>query len=309
MSGRFGFAIASALLSGAAFAGASSADAHGAAPARQAVVHESTVGLPARIEELVIPGPELVVAPQTAKTPIVLRITRTSPHGTAFRYDLEFTGLDPGQYDLRQYLRRADGSAIDGEGSEVAPIPVAIGSVLAAGQVMPHAPQDGAVPALGGYRAWFIAAASLWTIGLLALLFARRQHRRAIEAEREQPRTLAERLRPLVDRALAGELSRAERAELELGLVAYWRRKLALGDRRPEEVWASMRTHAEAGPLLRGLEDWLHRPGPNTAVDVAALLAPYRDLPADALEGAREAALEDTLAGAGSRSRAAARPR
>jgi hypothetical protein len=35
---------------------------------------------------------------------------------------------------------------------------------------------------------------------------------------------------------------------------------------------------------LRCLEDWLHRPDAPEDVDVGALLAPYRDLPADALE-------------------------
>jgi Ca-activated chloride channel family protein len=45
-----------------------------------------------------------------------------------------------------------------------------------------------------------------------------------------------------------------------------------------------MRKHPEAGPLLGQLEAWLHRPGPPEQVSVGALLAPYRDLPADALD-------------------------
>jgi len=48
-------------------------------------------------------------------------------------------------------------------------------------------------------------------------------------------------------------------------------------------VLVDLREHPDAGPLLRGLEDWLHRPEPRESVDVGALLAPYRDLPADAL--------------------------
>jgi hypothetical protein len=83
---------------------------------------------------------------------------------------------------------------------------------------------------------------------------------------------------------MQGELGRAERAQLELSLVAYWRRRLGLDDRRPEQVITLLREHEQAGPLLRGLEDWLHRPEPPEDVDVAALLAPYRDLPADALD-------------------------
>ena len=50
---------------------------------------------------------------------------------------------------------------------------------------------------------------------------------------------------------------------------------------------AVLKGHEEAGPLIRKLEDWLHRPpGDRLAepVDVAELLRPYRDLPSEALE-------------------------
>jgi hypothetical protein len=32
---------------------------------------------------------------------------------------------------------------------------------------------------------------------------------------------------------------------------------------------------------LRSLEDWLHRPPGSASVDVAAVLAPYKDVPAE----------------------------
>jgi hypothetical protein len=238
----------------------------------------------ARIEELVLPGPELVVAPLDAQCPVVLRITRVSPHGTAFRYDLEYSGLDPGEYDLRHFLRRKDGTAADQADSNVPAIPVAIRSVLAPERIKPNAPAEGAIPSFGGYRTLLVVGAVAWTIGLLALLFARRQRRRAFEIANAKPRTLAERLRPLVESARAGTLSRADRAALELGLFAYWSRKLGLDGKRPAEALATMREHADAGPLFLSLEDWLHRPDPRAGVDVAALLAPYSNLPADEFE-------------------------
>jgi hypothetical protein len=248
---------------------------------------ESTVGMPARIEALVLPGSELEAVPADSKCPIVLRVTATYPHGTEFRYDLEYTGLDPGEYDLKNFLRRKDASSTD----DLPPIPVAIRSVLPAGQVKPHAPRAGATPSVGGYRTILIAGGVAWVAGLAALLWVGRKRKREEEAARPRPKTLAERLRPLVLSALEGKLSRTERAQLELGLVAYWRRKLGYEDRRPEEALALLREHAEAGPLLLSLEDWLHRPIRPEHVDIAALLAPYRDLPADALESATSAAL------------------
>ena len=49
------------------------------------------------------------------------------------------------------------------------------------------------------------------------------------------------------------------------------------------EAIGVLRDHEEAGGLLRQLELWLHRRDHNDSVDVAALLKPYQDVPADAL--------------------------
>jgi len=241
---------------------------------------ESTVGMPARIEALMLPGIELEPLPSDVKSPILLRITRTYPHGTAFRYDLEFTGLDPGDYDLKDFVKRKDASST----ADLPSIPVSIRSVLPAGQVRPHAPRAGESPSVGGYTKFLIAAGAVWVAGLAVLLWLGRKRRQEELATRPRAKTLAERLRPLVERALEGKLTRTERADLELGLVAYWRKRLGYESRRPEEALRLLRQHDEAGPLLRGLEEWLHRPSRPEQVDVAALLAPYRDLPADALE-------------------------
>src|SRR5262249_48303797 len=66
-----------------------------AAVARAEDKRTTTVGMPARIDQLVLPGPELEAKPVEGKAPIVLRVVATYPHGTAFRYDLVYYGLDP----------------------------------------------------------------------------------------------------------------------------------------------------------------------------------------------------------------------
>ena len=245
-----------------------------------------TVGMPGRIEELVLPGPELEVLARDPKNPLVLRITRVSPHGAAFRYDFEYVGLEPGKYDLRDALRRRDGtplvSASDASGA-LPSIPVEVHSVLAPGVVKPHAPEPGALPRIGGYRTLLIAGGVVWLVGLGLVLFGWRKRRQERAAAQWKPRSLAERLRPLVESALSGSLSREERAQLELGLVAYWRRRLSLEHEQPARMMTLLREHHEAGPLLSSLEAWLHMPVPPQDVDVNALLAPYRDLPEDSL--------------------------
>ena len=88
---------------------------------------------------------------------------------------------------------------------------------------------------------------------------------------------------------MAGQLDEEGRAELELTLIAFWRRRLGLGDLGTLEALAQLKQHEEAGPLIRRLEEWLHRPGQAQVVDVDDLLTPYRSLPAESPEPAAQA--------------------
>jgi hypothetical protein len=235
------------------------------------------VGRAAHIDQLVLPGPELEVKPLgDRQAPVVLRITSVKPHGTAFRYDLVYYGLEAGTFDLKNYLRRKDASAV----AELPSIPVTIESVLPSGQVRPNALPLHGSPWLGGYRLTLIVGGILWGAGLFAIVFARRRRHRATVAA-SRPLTMADRLRPLVERAMAGTLDRGEQAELERTLLAYWRRRLALHETKPAETFRVLRDHADAGPLLVKLEEWLHRPGDAQPTDLTTILAPYRTVPAE----------------------------
>ena len=242
----------------------------------------STVGMPARIEQLVLPGTELEAKPiEDRRTPVVLRIVNSYPHGTAFRYDIVYYGLEPGEFDLKDSVRRKDGSPI----ADLPSIPIKIEPVLPPGQIEPHRLTLVPSPFLGGYRLLLIAGGLLWAAGLAAILLAGRRKRGQAEMNAIKPLTLADRLRPLVDKALAGTLNQGQHAELERLLIGYWRKRLKLERCAPAEFVPLLRNHEEAGLLLRRLEDWLHRP-PGTAepVDLSALLEPYQAVAADSLE-------------------------
>jgi hypothetical protein len=243
-------------------------------------VPASTVGLPGQIHGLVLPGSELEAKPVTdRKTPVVLRIIRVWPHGTAHRYDLEYVGLEPGAFDLRDYLVRKDGSST----ADLPAIPVTINSVLPPGQVLPNDLPLQGTPRPGGYRLVLISAGVSWLLGLvLILVLFRPRSPRASPLTR--PRTIADRLRPLIEDALAGRGNPVLLADLERTLIAFWVRKLGLQDLEPAEALVELRQHPDAGPLLVQLETWLHKPGSPVRVAPAGLLEPYRDLPAEALD-------------------------
>lgn len=240
-------------------------------------VPTASVGRRILIEQQVLPGPELEVKPlRDRDAPLVLRIVDVYPHGTAFRYDLEAYALEPGQYDLRNYLKRKDGSS----SADLPPIPISVQAILPPGQVEPHALKLDEVSGLGGYRLLIALGGFVWIAGLGLILLAGRKRHLARLANRPRPLSMAERLRPLVESAMDGSLPDNKLAELERLLIGYWTHRLALDDQPPARAIALLRDHDHAGPLLRQLETWLHQPPDvRQPVDVSALLEPYRDLP------------------------------
>jgi hypothetical protein len=237
---------------------------------------KSSVGMPGKIDQIVLPGNELEAKPiDSREVPLVLRVVAAYPHGSAFRYDLEFYGLEPGTYDLGNYLQRKDGSPAEG----LPELPVEIASLLPAGQILPANPAMQPGPPLGGYRLWLILGSLAWLAGLAAIVLARRRAKLAQQQVAAPPLSVAERLRPLVAAAVDGRLSPEGTAEIERLLLSYWRHRLQLDEADPRAAVAALRNHDEAGVLLRQVEAWLHAPDGGGEVDVAALLAPYANLP------------------------------
>lgn len=240
----------------------------------------TTVGLPAVLKGVVLPGGELeAVPPADRRAAVLVRIVAVWPHGTARRYDLEYVGLEPGSFDLRKHLRRKDGTST----ADLPPIPVTIDSVLPKSQLRPADLEGGLLPRLGGYRLLILVGGVLWVAGLLAILLVGRRRRQPALTAGPRPVNLADRLRPLVEAAQAGQRDPTRLADLERHLIAYWGKRLRLDDLTPAEALPRMRRHKDAGPLLVQLEAWLHRPAHSEPADVNALLEPYRHLPPDTL--------------------------
>ena len=233
------------------------------------------VGMTHQIEQLVLPGTDLVVKPLERTSPIVIRIIETFPHGSDTRYDLEFYGLEPGAYDLSQYLVQSDGTPA----ADLPAIPVMIESLLPAGQVTPHALSNTPQRALGGYAFSLIVGGVLWFVILLVIIVwvLRGFIKPRQEATEDTRIPIADRLKPLVEAAMCGELDQTQQALLERTLVMFWRDRLELHDVSATEALATLRAHDEAGQLLRLLEQWLHQPPQRRPqIDITDLLAPYQ---------------------------------
>ena len=109
---------------------------------------ETTVGMSQTLSEIILPGSELEVTDIEDQQPFILRVTKSFVHGDAFRYHFVYYGLEPGEYNLTDYLQRKDGS----ERGDLPEQIITVQAVLPPGQVTPHQLTLPQAPSIGGYR-------------------------------------------------------------------------------------------------------------------------------------------------------------
>lgn len=236
-----------------------------------------TVGAQGAIEQIILPGTELAAKPIDERAPIVLRIEQAFPHGDSFRYDIVFHGMEPGQFDLAEYLQRKDGTSTE----DLPEIPVEIRSLLPPGQIEPNALETGWLPSLGGYRNVMIAGVVIWVLGLLGLIFLGKKKKPVLATE-VKPETLADLLKARIESAIENKIDTSGYAELERMLTAFWSKRMGLESLPQHEALVKIKADDNAGPLMRQLEHWMHSPHTDSNADLAKLLAPYKNLPVDA---------------------------
>ena len=239
-----------------------------------AEVPEQRVGRPLLIEERYLPGPLLDVVPRRDREPsLVVRILETKPAKDGFRYNFEIQGLDPGTHNLGGYLREA--SAESGHSDHEVPIIITTG--IPEGLPLPSELSPKPVPGIGGYRTLIKVLIVVWIVGLALLINSLRKKKPSLASEVLRT-SLAERLKPLVEKASREALSTNDQAHLERLLVGHWRERLPeVSDLGPVETLRYLRQHPEASPLILQLERWLH--APDARLDPEALeklLKPYR---------------------------------
>lgn len=244
-------------------------------PEKETESNIQTVGKAGYIEDLVLPGSELVAKPLQQESAVVVRIIQSIPHGDSYRYELQYHGLEPGNYDLRNWLERKDGSPID----SLPQISVTIESLLPPGQIEPNALETGWIPRLGGYRNIVIGVCILWFTILLALIFGGRKTAVA-ETPEAQPESLADLLETRLDAVQNNEMPATQYAELERMLFAFWRRRLDLESTDTADALRTIHQDPTAGPLMQQLEEWIHNPNSDKKVDLPELLSPLRSIPA-----------------------------
>ena len=141
--------------------------------------------------------------------------------------------------------------------------------------LMPSMPKPYKISLLFGTLLWVG-----WGVALFRPLPKKLPPPPAPEPER-LPETLAQVLRPLVEKAANKSISTEEKARLEQILTFYWGTHLELDHLDEEEQRRRIFEHPEAGQLLHTLEQWLYQPEALvTPSEINEAVRPYRDLPA-----------------------------
>ncbi|MBI1323462.1 hypothetical protein GC170_09785 [bacterium] len=240
------------------------------------------VGMVGKVSQIVIPGGELEAVPNSDPlAKIIVRVAESYRHGDAYRYDLEFTGFEPGRYDLAKSLRL---KIPDTSPVTLPPVEVEIVSVLEPGKIEPSRPARPEIDSWWTYWTKLNIFVGLWIAGLAGLFHWSNRVKKVetVSTEVITPVSLSQRLKPLVTAACEGSIAPHQRAELESLLIAYWTsRSDACDEVSPGRILSKLKQHPDAGPLLKKLEQWLHMPpgqGQASEREIAQLLKPYESL-------------------------------
>lgn len=216
---------------------------------------------------------------QSPSSPLLVRVSNTAANAQR----IEFIGTIAGEYDLRDYLEREDGTP-----ASLPPLPIRIVSQL---------PPDHGTDVLGDaptgfslrahYRTIVFAVAAAWALVPVVVFIRRAMNKPApIEsAPTVLTATIADELRAMLDAAGTAPLSTSQRGRLELLLMHYWCERLARDESNPTSgsrhvnpahAIALLREHPRTQSTVLGLERWLHQREGAPDESAAALLAEFR---------------------------------
>jgi len=215
-------------------------------------------------------GPRLKArADQSPTSPVMVRVSQLQEG----KQRVEFIGAVAGQFDLRSFLEREDGRALDG----LAAIPVSVASKL---------PADHGTDLFSSGDSWFNWRAHyreiMWTaVGIWAAVPVVWFIVRAMRKPKAPPSApVAARALTVEDELLAalggakpGEMTIEERARLELLVFRYFGERLGAAANGEDlaGVLRTLRSHPDTQELVIAIERWLHaRGGAESARETAA---------------------------------------
>jgi hypothetical protein len=238
--------------------------------------------------DLVLSKGNLLAKRVEPQSPVILRVIAIRPLSDGrFIYRVAFTPLEPGTFNLSDYLVFPDDTPLGG--TEAHPVTIAARVTNPDQTTLVGMPLAQTSPATQ-YATWMVLLGLLWAAAGVRLFYKKNPTPQPSPPPPPPPPTLADLLRPLVQLAASGDLDIPGKARLERIFLHYWSQQLNLQKLTPIEKIRAIRKHPEAGLLFRTMDAWIHRPEPVIPEDeIAAVLAPYAEIDAPE-ESQKEAA-------------------
>lgn len=244
------------------------------------------VGVEARVK-YVVPHrdgiPVLLRAPEPprgeSRHDVTIRVISRREAAGATEFELGVIAAVPGEFDISPLLSIAAPRKEDGTTYSPPPLRVNVWNLLPEdhdGLVHEHAT---GVRGRGAWYPWIVGAVGVVWLTPLVVLAVRRLRRPSTVAADAPPvrePTLADLLRPLVARVVAGERDPAVLGEMERVMLGFWRARLATGRLADASARDRLKHDPACAALLDAVERWLHAPEHlrPTDAEVERLLAP-----------------------------------
>lgn len=203
-----------------------------------------------------IPGERIEATPVDERAPAVVRVepVAETPAGTV--YEIDFIGLEPGEYDVTRYLRTLGGAP-----PEIEPRVLAIQRKLPAdfrGEIL--ALERRVEMSLAWYRPTAVAVSILWGLCLPLLVLMGRRKPEPEHAPPPPAPTVRERLKALVDQ-IGDDQGKEAWQRLEATVIGYLADSRRIPSARAFEQFLALKSDPVAGPVIREFEHCLHSPG------------------------------------------------
>lgn len=203
-----------------------------------------------------IPGDRLQALPADERSPAVLRVEPVGETAEGYVYEIDFVGLEPGEYDVTQYLRTITGSPPAAE-----PVRVAVERKLPAdfrGEILTQTRRVGFPPAW--YTPTAVVVCIVWVACLpLMLLVGRKDNAVSCEAVPVVP-SIRERLSSLLDE-IGDDEGKEAWQQLEATLIHYLADARHVSAAKAFDRLLALKKDEVAGPAIREFELCLHAPG------------------------------------------------
>lgn len=234
--------------------------------------YKATVGENILIKEVEIAKPQVEVIPRKSyHVPIILRISNIKETADSFLYDIHVESLEPGEYDLRKYLKKINGATLN----DADPIKLQVSSLLPKDQIEPQKPSRQTPERIDGYITTLKVIAALWILGLIILIFKRKKNPES-ESQTIQKPSLKKRMSKLIKEASEGTINNQGRAKLERMIIEHWRNKIPETKKlSPSQALKTLRKNPQSSPLIIALEKWIHSPEPISKKEIDELLKEY----------------------------------